>query len=186
MLEERYYMTKQTSKKQLIDDIHSERKRLQNTLSGLSSEDMIQAGILGYWTVKDILAHLVAWERLFCDWYLCGVQGVNPKTAPVGMSQNAINVLNQRIYEENHFRKLDDILAEFQSSYQETINVIESIPEEDIFDHGRFTWTGKLTLADYITGNTCNHYAWAKSQIRKRMNHTSGETRKTKNGNFTG
>ncbi len=37
--------------------------------------------------------------------------------------------------------------------------VIETIPEEDIFIQGRFHWIGGLTLADYIAGNTCNHYA---------------------------
>ena len=43
------------------------------------------------------------------------------------------------------------------------------IPEEDMFSPGRYAWTGRLTLADYIAGNTCNHYRWAKTQIRRRF-----------------
>jgi len=68
-------------------------------------------------------------------------------------------------------RSLEEILADFEASYQEIVKVVEAIPEEDMFVQGRFSWTGKLTLADYIAGNTCNHYAWAKSQIRKRVKH---------------
>jgi hypothetical protein len=170
-LEERFNVAKQTSKAQLLKDIHTERRRLEKNLSALSAEDMVQPGVTGTWSVKDILAHLVAWERLFLDWYHTGIQGCSPATTPVGMSQRSIDALNQKIYEANQWRNLDEIIAEFHASYQQIVTVIEKIPERDMFVQGRFNWTGELTLADYIVGNTCNHYAWAKSQIRKRAKH---------------
>jgi hypothetical protein len=160
-------MAKQTSKTQLLKDIHTERRRLESNLSALSAEEMIRPGITGSWSVKDILAHLVAWEQLFIDWYQAGLQGGASSTTPVGMCQNAINDINQRIYEQNKSRTLDDVLVEFHASFQQIITIIEGISEREIFAHGRFSWTGKLTLSDYIAGNTCNHYAWAKLQIRK-------------------
>lgn len=178
---EKYSMAKQTSKDQLLKDIHTERRRLEKNLSVLRAEDMIQPDVIGTWSVKDILAHLVAWERLFMDWYFAGVHADTPGTMPVGMSQKSINALNQQIYEKNQGRSLDDILAEFHISYQEIMTLIEAIPEEDMFIHGRFPWTGTLTLADYITGNTCNHYAWAKSQIRKRVRRAANEPRRSHN-----
>ena len=93
------------------------------------------------------------------------------------MGQKTIDTLNQQIYEKNQGRSLDDILAEFRSSYRELVTILEAIPEEDMFVHGRFPWTGTLTLADYIAGNTCNHYAWAKSQIRKRAKRAASENK---------
>lgn len=160
-------MAKQTSKDQLLKDIHTERRRLEKNLSPLSVEDMLQPGITGAWSVKDILAHLVAWEKLFMEWYQTGVQGGSFIIEPVGMCQTAMDALNQQIYEANQWRSLDEIIAEFHASYQQVVAIIEGISEGDMFVHGRFTWTGKLTLADYIAGNTCSHYAWANSQIRK-------------------
>jgi hypothetical protein len=168
-------MTKQTSKDQLLKDIRTERRRLEKTLFILSAEDMVQPGVTGAWSVKDILAHLTAWERLFLDWYSSGLHGSTSETTPVGMSQIRMDALNQQIYEQNRRRSLDDVLAEFHASYLEIVTVIEAISEEDMFLQGRFKWTGKWRLADYIAGNTCNHYAWAKSQIRK---WTKGETKK--------
>ena len=164
-------MAKQTSKAQLLKDIHTERKRLEKNLSVLSAEDIVQPGVTGIWSVNDILAHLIAWERLFLDWYYSGIQGYSPTTTPVGMYQRTIDALNQQIYEKNQCRSLDDILDEFHTSYDLIMLVNEAIPERDMFVHDRFSWTGKLTLADYIAGNTCNHYAWAKSQIRKQVKH---------------
>ena len=169
-------MTKQTRKAQLLKDIYTERRRLENNLAVLNAEDMIRPGVTGIWSVKDIVAHLAAWEKLFLDWYFAGIQGRSPSITPVGMGHKAMNALNQHIYEENKGRNLDDILGEFQSSFQEIATVIEAIPEEDMFVHGRFSWTGKLTLADYIAGNTCSHYAWAKSQIQKWLKRKASES----------
>jgi hypothetical protein len=171
-------VAKQTSKDQLLKDIHTERRRLEKNLSNLNEEDMIQPGVTGTWSVKDILAHLVAWERLFIDWYHTGIQGSSSATAPVGMCQSAIDALNQQIYEKNQWRTLDDIFAEFHASYQQIVTIIEGIPEGDMFVHGRFNWTGNFTLVDYIAGNTCNHYAWAKSQIRKWAKREAVENKK--------
>lgn len=159
-------MAKQTSKKQLLKDIYTERRRLEKNLAVLSAEDMLEPRVTGTWSVKDILAHLVAWERLFLDWYSTGLHGGVSETAPVGMCQKTIDALNQQIYLKNQWRSLEDILADFHTSYQEIVRVIEGIQEEEIFVQNRFHWTGKLVLADYTAGNTCNHYAWAKSQIR--------------------
>ena len=173
-------MAKQTNKAQLLKDIQTERRRLENNLSTLSNHDMLQPGVTGTWSVKDILAHLVAWERLFMDWYQAGIQGRSSAQTPVGMCQKAMDVLNQEIYEKNRERSLNDVLVEFRTSHQMIMAAIEGIPETDMFTHGRFTWTGKLTLADYIAGNTCNHYAWAKSQIRMWVKRKSSEGQQSK------
>jgi hypothetical protein len=161
-------MVKQKSKEQLLKDIDTERRRLEKNLFTLSEEDMMLPGVLGTWSVKDILVHIVAWEKLFLDWYQAGIRGSCPDITPVGMSKKAIDALNQDIYEKNRSRSLEDVLSDFRTSYQQTLTTIKAIPEEDMFIRGRFEWTGKLTLADYIAGNTCNHYAWAKLMIRKR------------------
>ncbi|HWQ47235.1 MAG TPA: ClbS/DfsB family four-helix bundle protein [Longilinea sp.] len=161
-------MPKQTSKAQLLKDIYTERRRLEKNLADLGKEEMLRPGVTGAWSVKDILAHLTAWEKLFLGWYSAGLKGSAMETSPVGMCQTAMDSINERIYAQNKDRNLEDVLTEFQASFQEVMDVIEAIPEEDMFGKGRYPWTGKLVLVDYIAGNTCSHYAWAKTQIRKR------------------
>jgi hypothetical protein len=166
-------VTKQTGKAQLLKDIVTERRRLQKSLATCSEEEMIQPGVTGNWSVKDILAHIVAWEQLFLSWHIAGIQGQTAGRPPAGMSQRAIDELNQEIYEKHRDRALEEIRAEFSASYRQMLAAVEEIPEEDMFARGRYRWTGKLTLADYIAGNTCNHYAWAKAQIRKWRKRTT-------------
>ena len=83
------------------------------------------------------------------------------------MSGKAIDALNQKFYDQYRQCPLNEILAEFHASYQQVLAVFQAIAEEDLFTVGRYAWTGKLALADYIAGNTCNHYRWAKAQIRR-------------------
>jgi hypothetical protein len=168
-------MAKQTSKAQLLQDIHTERRRLEKTLATLDAAELVREGVVGTWSVKDVLAHLVAWEKLFLAWYQAGVQGSAPATLPVGMGKRAIDALNLEIYTQNQGRSLEAILEEFRASYRQILAVIEGIPESDMFGRGRFNWTGELALVDYIAGNTCSHYAWARSQISKWVKRETGE-----------
>lgn len=179
-------MAKQSSKEQLLQDVQSQRRRLEKILSTLDPAAMTRPGALGTWSVKDVLAHLAAWEGLFLEWYRSGVQGSVPATSPVGMSQKAMQALNAQIYARNRGRSLEEVLAEFQASYRQIVAVLETIAEEDLFAPARFPWTGKLTLAEYVAGNTCNHYAWAHSQIRKWLKRQAGKEEQGKGGQISG
>jgi len=107
-------MAKQFSKAQLLVDIHTERSRLEKTLATLGAAEMVQPGAVGTWSVKDVLAHLAAWEGFFLAWYQAGLQGSSPATLPVGMGKRAIDTLNHEIYAQNQGRSLDAILAEYK------------------------------------------------------------------------
>jgi hypothetical protein len=163
-------MSKQTSKEQLLKDIATERTRLEKCLSMLNEKDMVQPGVTGQWSVKDILAHLAAWEQLLLEWYQAGLGGYPEAHEPVGMKRKLIDALNQEIYAQNRGRELDAVLVDFHRSYQQVFMIVSAIPEEDLFAPGRYSWTGRFTLADYVAGNTCNHYAWAGTQILKWKN----------------
>jgi hypothetical protein len=58
-------MYQQKSKDDVIKKIKSERKLLEKSLSNLTEQEMLLEGVVGEWSFKDILAHLMAWEKLF-------------------------------------------------------------------------------------------------------------------------
>jgi hypothetical protein len=162
-------MTKHKTKEALLGDIQAQRRQLEKNLDALTPAERVAPGVVGEWSVKDLLAHLAAWEGLLLSWYDAGRAGRLPAIAPVGMSRAAIAELNQQIYIQNRSRPLEAVQAEFHRSFEQVWAVLQAIPEEEMFTAGRFAWTGRLSLADYIAGNTCSHYHWAKIQIRKRF-----------------
>ena len=159
----------QMDKEEVLKRIRVERRRLEKNLSEIKPAQMVQPGAMGDWSVKDILAHLIDWEQRFLGWYRAGLRGEIPETPSpeLSWSREDMDVLNQRIYEKYRDRPLERVLQDFESSYQEIYQVVKSIPESDMFELGRFSWTGRGNLVGYILANTANHYRWAKTAIRK-------------------
>ena len=143
-------MSRHKNKEELVKSIKKERRLLEQSLSNLSEQEMLLAGVVGEWSVKDIPAHLKAWEELLLIWYRAGIQGTAPDIESVGMSAKAIAAVNERFFHQYENWPLERVLIESQISYEKTLSAIEAIPEEDIFAQGRFAWTGRLTLAQYI------------------------------------
>ena len=171
-------MTKHRNKAGLVAAIQVEHRRLEKTLALVNWNDMVREGVVGNWSAKDVLAHLTAWEQLLLRWYDEGFHGkMSSPPVPTGMSRSSEDALNQKLFEQNRKRQLASVLSEFQTSYQQVLSTVQVIPEEDMFTPGSYAWTERLTLADYIAGNTCNHYLWAKTQIQKWLKRetTAGE-----------
>lgn len=154
-------------KEQMLVSIETERRRLEKNLANFTEQEMIEPGVIGEWSIKDILAHLVDWEQRFLGWYQAGLRGEIPHTPAPGETWHDLDRLNREIYEENKERALSSVLSDFHSSYTQVLEIIQSMPESEIFDVGHYAWTENANLAAFIMANTANHYRWAKTQIRK-------------------
>jgi hypothetical protein len=155
------------TKSTLLAAIQSERRKLENTLELLSRQDMLTRGVCGEWSVKDVLVHLFAWEQLFAGWYKAGQRGEIPATPARGFTWRDLDKLNRQILQQHRRRKVDDVLAESHDSYRRTLAIVQAIPEDDLFQAGRYAWLGQGNLVGCIKANTSNHYRWARTLIRK-------------------
>jgi hypothetical protein len=160
-------MPRPTTKKQLLTEIQKERAALADLLVDLSAEQMTQPGVLGAWSVKDVLAHLIEWEQMVLGWYAAGKKGKIPAIPAEGIKWSELPRLNQQIYEKHRDRSLPDVLKQFVASYRKIFKLAEGLSEKDLFTRGRYAWTGTTTLAAYIIGCTSSHYRWASTGIRK-------------------
>lgn len=161
-------MARYTTRTALLEAIHTERELLEKKLAGLTAEEMVWPGSMDNWSVKDIVAHLVDWEQRFIGWYEAGRRGEEVHTPAPGMTWRDLPRLNEQGYEHHRDRPLAQVLADFQASFRQVLALVESIPEEEMFAADRHAWTGRWRLVGYIAGNTCDHYRWARTQVRPR------------------
>jgi hypothetical protein len=171
-------MAKRLPKAELLREIAVERSRLDALLGQLTPRQMTQGGAtLAGWSVKDILAHLVAWQQMNLDWYATGLRGERPKIPAL----RDIRKLNDRIYRKHHRRSLKAVLADYRAFHQKVLELIEEVPDRDFATVGRFTWTGpSWTLSDYLNANTASHYRWACKHIRNWMSDRTATKRTTR------
>lgn len=160
-------MPRPTSKDELLGAIAKERGALESYLATLPAEQMLEPHIVGDWSVKDVLAHLVEWEQMCLGWYRAGLDGAVPPLPAPGFKWNQTPALNQQIYEQYRDRPLNEIMTLFHDSHSEIAFVIEGLSNDVLFTPGVYAWTGKNTMGTYFVSATSSHYLWARKEIRK-------------------
>ncbi len=160
-------MPRPTSKNQLLEQAPADYAALQAELKDLSAATMIEPGIVGDWSIKDVLAHLQVWQQMTVSWYRAGKDGTTPVTPSEKYTWHEIPALNQEIYETYRDQPLDEIANNFVASHQATMNLIETMSEEELFKPKVYAWTKSTTLGSYLTSATSSHYAWARKEIRR-------------------
>jgi uncharacterized protein (TIGR03083 family) len=156
-----------TSKDELLAAMVRERAKLDGVLDPLTPAQMVAPGVVGEWSVKDMLAHLAEWEGMALGWYRAGLRGEAPEVPAPGYKWNETPRLNRAIFEKHRERPLDEVVAWFRSSREEMRGVIESLTDEQLFTPGRYAWTRKNTLGTYFVSATSSHDLWARTRIAR-------------------
>lgn len=164
-------MAKPTTKRELLTDIERERQALESILATIGPDQMTQANVIGPWSIKDVLAHLIAWHQLCIGWYMMGVHDTTTTVPAEGFTWRQLPQLNQQIYERYRDQDLNRIVDQFRISCQEIVQFVEKLSEEELFTPNIYSWTGKHALISFITPNTSEHYHWARQGIRKGLKH---------------
>lgn len=143
------------TKEKLLQKIEASRKQLQEVLGQVDRSQMTQPGVVGEWSVKDVVAHLTAWEDMMVTWLVDYPKGV-PVERPT--SDAEFDEWNERIYLQNKDKPLEEVLRAFDSAHEMTLQALHDTPEEVLFEAGRYAYRGGLPLWQMVAGNTWWHY----------------------------
>ena len=155
------------TKPELLDQIRAERQQLKEVLAALTADQMLQPGASGEWTVKDVLAHISAWERRMLSWIGSHLRGASPDV-PLPWD---VERMNAETYAHFKDKPLAEVLEEFHQSYRDALALTESLNEEQLKTIYTNTWPmAPLWLG--VAANTNWHYkehresieAWLKQQ----------------------
>ncbi len=137
-------------------------------MTELSDELMTQPGVIGEWSLKDIVAHIVLHEQRMLAWMAERLRGEMPLAPqPYAMPDEELDQLNEQIFQENRHRALPDILNDLDKTHAEALAFVAVVAEQDLIDEHRFHLQGGGPLWEAIAANTCNHYAEHAQDIRR-------------------
>jgi dienelactone hydrolase len=146
-------------KARLVELVEEEYSALQETLAQVPRERMTEPGVVGSWTVKDILAHIAAWQGRMARWVSDTLRGAVPQVLPAGMTWDDLDRWNEQTYLENRDRPLAEVLDEFARSYDQALEATRAATEDDLFDPARFPWREGRPLWVMVAANTFWHHA---------------------------
>ncbi|MEX2227037.1 MAG: ClbS/DfsB family four-helix bundle protein [Dehalococcoidia bacterium] len=163
------------NKQELAEITRSSRGALEAELAQLSDEQMLTPGVVDDWSVKDVLAHISAWERMFIDWIDALMRGDKPDR-PEFFTDEWTDKVNARVYWAHRTDSLEVVLAEFHAMHEVMMEFIEGLSEEDLFDHARFPWANGREMAPWLRANADEHYdehreqleAWRRAQRERK------------------
>ena len=162
-------MGKRLSKPDLLDEVSLEKEKLDSLLAKLHVVQMTEPGVTpGGWSIKDILAHLIGWQRMILSFHEAEKRGEDPEVPGHGLTWRETPKLNKLIYEEFRETPLPEILESFEASHRSILGLMDTESDTDFVTVGRFRWAGpSWTLSDYVRAETASHYRWASNHIKK-------------------
>ncbi len=155
-------------KQELLDEIASARAEFLDAINGLTPEQMRMPGACGIWSVKDVIAHLTAWESET----VTALNQIQNRRVPSILQIEDIHSWNEDQYHQNAARPLEAITADFEGVHRMLRQMIEDLDEQTLFNHRRFRWMEGEPLAYLIQENAPWHEqehaedirAWRKQQ----------------------
>lgn len=150
------------NKQQLFNKIGTAWGALQAAYDGLSAAQMVQPGITGDWSVKDILGHVTTWEEEALKHLPHILEGVRPpRYADLYGGIDAFNALKAA---ENRSRSLEEVLARFRETHDQLVAYIAAAPDEQITRETRFRRRIRLDSYSHYPVHTQAILEWRERQ----------------------
>jgi hypothetical protein len=153
------------SKALIIHRLQAERRRLEQNLAGLGEQDYLRPGVVGDWSVKDVLAHLSDWQGRMTRWIEAIRRGEPAGCADLDLNRVQVDELNARIYAAHCDQLLELVLEEFHTNFERCLEMIAAMPEEELLEPGRYPFKRNISLYDWL-GGFASHDLWGKTKIR--------------------
>jgi len=145
-----------------INTLEQSRAEWEALLAQVDEERMLQPGVAGKWSVKDVIAHVTWGER---------------EMAPIMRTRELVgselwelsdDERNEIVYQQNRDRPLQEILQEEQQAYADLFEEAQALSDEDLNDSHRFKQMPEEWVPwQIIAGCSFKHYQDHVPSIRE-------------------
>lgn len=153
-------------KSQIIRELESSREEFLDAIAGLEDEEMLEPGIVGDWSIRDLLAHISHWEGELVTMLYQARAGQKPDRQEIS-GQEQIDQLNAHWYQESRDRPLDLIKSDFRGLRPQTIRRVSEFTNEELNDPELYDWLRDAPLWRWIAVDTFEHEREHAEQIRE-------------------
>lgn len=151
------------NKREILEQLESQRERFLDAIEGLTDAELEHPGVVGAWSVKDIMIHISRWEAELVKLLFQATQGQKPTS--MHFTQVDVDQTNQAWYAESLNRPLQMALEDFHAVRNQTILRVESFSDRELTDPDRYKWAGHRPLGEWIASDSFEHEAEHCEQI---------------------
>jgi hypothetical protein len=132
-------------KKQILTTLREEFNRWEALLAGMSEEQITATQLPDDWSIKDVIAHLRAWQQRSVARMEAALHNREPEFPgwPAGLDpeqEGEPHQLNTWIYDTYHEQPWSSVYQAWKEGFLRFLELGEAIPEKDLLEPGRYPW----------------------------------------------
>jgi hypothetical protein len=140
---------------QLLDRLFESRERLLLALEMLPEEALWQQGVVGEWSLADLLNVLTAWESELVTAMMRLEKGQKPDKLLAAMADPA--AFNVRVVKQGQARDLDAIFDDWQGARMHLEEWLEFFTGRQLTNRKQYKWLQGKSLANIVETYSATH-----------------------------
>ena len=144
-------------RQRLLDRLDQAWGAFKDSYAGLTDRQLLEPGVTGMWSVRDVIAHVTTWEEEALKHLPLVLTGERPPR--YSTAYGGIDAFNAQATTRKRNLSLAEVLRQGDTVHQRLVDFVENAPEDQLGSETRFR--SRLRLDTY------GHYAKHAEAIRK-------------------
>ncbi len=153
--------------------------QMESVLAGLELDDLEQPGVVGEWSLRDVLAHFAGYERYVAAEVGAALENreatnqelYGGEEAPTPEDDLNEDTGNAWVVGRARLQPLQAVLDEFSGSHHRLVGAVERCSDADFEDPSRFAFCNGRSLASVLPNQCWAHYEQHLPDIRSWRAH---------------
>ncbi len=150
------------NKQQVLERARTEFDHWEQLLSGLNESQILATELDGGWSIKDVMAHLKAWQELSMMRLEAGQYGEEPVRPnwPERLdlvTESNVDETNAWIYAMHRDLPWSSVYSVWRYGYLRFLALGEAIPEDMLLKKKRYDWIEGYSLTDSLINSAEHH-----------------------------
>ncbi|MCU0972085.1 MAG: DinB family protein [Gammaproteobacteria bacterium] len=146
------------NRSKLLGRIETRWQALLSSYAGLTDDRMTAPGVIGAWSIKDIIAHVSVWEEEALTHLPVVLAGRRPPRYSV--THGGINTFNALMTQRNRDLFLRDVLRRRDETHRRLLEFVARVPEAECEGDTRFRRRLRLDTYGHYAVHTRAILAW--------------------------
>lgn len=149
-------------RRQLLGRIENAWERLKSSYAGLSEAELLEPGVTGAWSVRDIVAHVTWWEEEALTHLPLILAGGRPPRYSV--TYGGIDAFNALKTKEKAGLSLSEVFRERDETHTRLLDYVGRVPEDRIVRETRFRRRLRLDTYGHYPKHARAILTWRESR----------------------
>lgn len=149
-------------RERLEERLESRWRELHDAFDELSDDALMEGGVVGPWSVRDLLAHVTTWDEEALKALPVIVEG--RRVPRYSTLYGGIDAFNAQSQGRKQGLSLEQVLTELEETHQRLLSYLDGVPDSAFATEGRFLRRLRQDTYGHYREHTEHILAWRKKR----------------------